>query len=195
MVDPTPIRKETDTPDSEPVFPGVEAALVQSIDDKRSLSIKTLFLRDTPPQHHEKVLAELFSVTAVIGLREKLIELKREKLNAERRLSELRVDPEKRTQLVDEVNRLLGEASSYREGAEKRFRDSGRQGVFTPVGADKTKISGFVTDIASKRQELETLDLDIKRQRDELEKAIRNWGVAIENTESEIAIRREAYGA
>lgn len=195
MADPIPLRKEGNTAEAEPVFPGVEAALVQSIDDKRSLSIKTLFLRDTPPQHHEKVLAELFSVTAVIGLREKLIELKREKLNAERRLADLRADPDKKAQLLEEVNGLLREAAAYREGAEKRFRDSGRVGVFAPVGADKTKISGFVTDIEAKRKEIANIDLDMARQRDELEKAIRNWGIAIENAESEIKIRREAYGA
>lgn len=195
MADPIPLRKEDKTSDVEPVFPGVEAALVQSIDDKRSLSIKTLFLRDTPPHQHEKVLSELFSVTAVIGLREKLIELKREKVNAERRLSELRADPEKKGVLTEEVNTLLTESASYRKEAEKRFRESGRQGVFTPVGAEKTKISGFVTDIETKRKEIANIDLDMKRQRDELEKAIKNWSIAIENTESEIAIRREAYGA
>lgn len=191
-----PIRK--DTPDEpakvEPVFPGVEAALAQAIDERRSLSLKTMFLQKTAPHEHERVLSSLFCVTAVVALREKIIELKRERGNAEQRLSELSGNPERREELTNDIRALQAEAGDHSQAEEQKFRASGRQGPFAMVGAAKTKAQGLVTDIERKKRELETLDLDLKRQRDELEKAIKNWGIAIENAEREIVIRREAYG-
>lgn len=194
--DVAPIRKDQDeqTAKVEPVFPGVEAALAQAIDERRSLSLKTMFLQQTPPQEHERVLSSLFCVTAVVALREKIIELKREQGNAEQRLSELSGNPERRTELTNDIRSLQAEAGAHSQTEEQKFRASGRQGSFAMVGAAKTKAQGFVTDIERRKRELETLDLDVKRQRDELEKAIKNWGIAIENAEREITIRRAAYG-
>jgi hypothetical protein len=189
-----PIRKSGDTPDVEPVFPGVEAALVQAIDDKRSLSLKTMFLQKTAPKEHERVMASLFCVTAVIALREKVIECKREQQNAQELLDGLSNNPEKIAAIKAEIVQLQADAANHSADEEKKFRAAGRTGAFALVGAAKTRATGFVTDIQKKQNELVALDADTTRQRDELQKAVKNWGVAIANAEREIAIRRESYG-
>lgn len=194
MGDVEPIRKDVEPPAVEPVFPGVEAALVVSISEKQSLSIKTMFLRDTKPQDHERVMASLFCVSAVVALREKLIELKNERANAQRRLASVSVDPEKRETLEQELQGLQAEKTEYQTKAEAKFRANGRSGAFVAAGADRTKLNGLTSDIFAKANEIKSLDGDTKIQREQLEKAIHNYGIAIELTESEIAIRREAYG-
>ncbi len=199
MGDVEPIRKTADATDGqdakvEPVFPGVEAALVQAIDEKRSLSLKTMFLQKTPPKEHEQVLASLFCVTAVIALREKVIEYRHEQEKTKALLASLAADPEKRKQIETDIRQLQTDSGKHAQDEESKFRASGRTGAFALVGAAKTRATGFVSDIHRKVTELAALDADIARQRGELENAIKNWGVAIANAEREIAIRRESYG-
>ena len=189
-----PIRKEPQTPAAEETQPGIDLGYAYAIDEKRSLSVRTIFAQGTSPKLQEKIIGQLFSVTAVAGLKEKLIEHKRERANAERRLTEISVDPERRTALLAEIESLKAESLAHAETEEQKFRASGRHGTFKMVGAANTKAQGYVADITRRDKELETLDLDMKRQRDELQKAIDNYGVAIANVESEIALRREAYG-
>lgn len=201
MVDPTPIRKE-DTPDdpkAEPVFPGVEAALVISIDDKRSLSIKTMFLRDTPPAQHESTLASLFCVTEVVKLREKQIEERYNLANAERRLKQLLDgDPQfadKKAKLQEEMNGLLSDSAELRRRDEEAFREGGRTGKYQPAGAVKSKLSGAATDIEKKRLEIKAVDDEVANHIHNCRKAIENYrDVVLPNLDSQIAIRREAYG-
>lgn len=201
MVDPTPIRKE-DTPDEtavEPVFPGVEAVLGVSIDEKRSLSIKTLFLRDTPPQQHEATLASLFCVTEVVKLREKRIEETYNLANAERRLKQLlEGDPQftdKKAKLLDEMNQLLSDSAELRRDDERDFRASGRTGAYRPEGRVKSKIAGYAADVEKKRLEIKAVEDEVAQHILNCRKAIENYrDVVLPNIDSQIAIRRAEYG-
>lgn len=199
MADAIPLRKSPDLEDGEQALPGgdlpgLDIGYAFSIDERRSLSVRTTFGRGATCEVQEKILARIFNTTAVMGLREKLIEHKREQKNARRRLEELSGDPSKKKELEGEISALQVEATSFAKQAETRFRESGRTGTYSPAGADKTRIMGFGTDIEKRRKAIADLDADLERQRGELRNAIENYGVAISNVESEIAIRRESYG-
>lgn len=183
------------TATADPVFPGVNAAITYPIGERGGgIHLSTMFLRDDPGLDQEKILAKTMSVCAVVGLRENLIVHERERGNAERRLSELASDPEKKKALEAEIQTSLTEAATAKESAEKEFRESGRTGPFKLVGVAKNVVDAAVRDVEKKRKEIADLDKDLDRKREELRKAITNYGVAISNVEREIAIRREAYG-
>lgn len=199
MGDVAHIRKEdvTDAPAAEPVFPGVEAAIVQQIDTNRTLSMKTLFLRDAKPNEHEFVLASLFSVAAVTALREKVIENKRERANAEARLKDLdfssELNPARVEKIKAEITELRQDLTVFRTDDERKFRES-RSGEYRPAGVAKNTMAKYDADIAKKEAELKDLERQLADQKAALVKAIQNYTLAIENAESEIAIRRQAYG-
>jgi hypothetical protein len=187
---------DTGSIEAKPVFPGVNASISVQIGDNRGIHLATMFLRDDPGEFQERCLSKIMSVTAVIGLKEKLVENRRELANAERRLGDLTAnDPkaDERKAKTAELNALLSESAEYRRKDEEKFYAT-RNGDYEPVGKAQTTISGFVQDIDKLRRELKTLDADLDRQRDELKRAITNYGVSIFNIEAEIRLRREAYG-
>lgn len=186
-----PIRKDNETPKE---LPGFDVSFSSSIDEKRQIAVRTMFDQGTPGKERERILAGMLSTVSIIGLREKLIEYKRDQQNAQQRLADISADPEKIKAIRAEISQLQLDAGKYSQDEENKFRASGRTGQFTLVGAAKSRAQGFITDIQKKQNEISSLDADLTRQRDELQKAVKNWGIAIENAEREITIRRESYG-
>jgi hypothetical protein len=188
---------DTGSIEAKPVFPGVNASISVQIGDNRGIHLATMFLRDDPGEFQERCLSKIMSVTAVIGLKEKLVENKRELENAERRLRELSDnDPkaEERKAKTAELNALLSESAEFKRKDKEAFYASGRTGDYKTVGKAQTTITGYVQDIEKLRTELTNIEAELGMQRGELKRAIKNYGVSIFNIEAEIRLRREAYG-
>ena len=193
MAEVTALRQPADGDLAEQ--PGVDLQLGFVLNEKTQLSARTMFPQDTPAREQERIVARLISVAAVTSLTEKVIECKRDRKIAEDRLDTLDNGDKRRSELKVEMDELVSEAAEINRKGEEAYHASGRTGQYQPAGKDKAEIKRIGADISAKRQAILNLDDDLKRQRDELEKAIKNYGVAIANAEAEIELRREAYGA
>lgn len=174
--------------------PGVDLSLGFSLNEKTQMSARTMFPQNTPAREQERVIARIISVAAVTSLVEKVVEFKKERQIAQERLADLDDGTKRKSELKAEMDALVSEAAELRRKGQEAYAASGRTGEYKPAGGDKRVLDGIQADIAGKRQAIVNLDDDLKRQRDELEKAVKNYGIAIANAEREIAIRREAYG-
>lgn len=186
-------QKATGTPDDK-LEVGIDVGYSCAIDERRQLSLRTMFPQATPPQVQERVLAQIASVAAIMGLRELVIEHKRESANAQARFDELQADPKRKAEIKAELDALVGSRGEAADNFEKAFRANGRQGQWKPAGKEKGTLDALDRDIERLARESDAIDADLAKKRADLATAIRNWTVAIENAEREIAIRREAYG-
>jgi hypothetical protein len=191
MVEPTSLRKPDEGDLSD--VPGVDVSLGFVLTEKTQMSMRTMFPQNTPAAEQERILARVISVAAITSLREKVIEFKKDRVIAEERLATLDDGTKQTSEIKAAIDALVSDAGELRRKGETAYRETGRGGEYKPVGNDKRMLDGIQRDIADKRQALVNLDADLTRQRDEITKAIKNWGVAIANAEREIAVRREAY--
>ena len=173
--------------------PGVDVNYVFSVDEKRSLSFRTMFAQATPPGVQERILGRIIAVGAIAALKEKLIEFRKDQANAARRLAEL-VDPKRLAEIQVEIDALNVQTIERLNAMEAAHQISGRQGEFRPVGREKAEIEGIRKDVDKLEHERNDLRNELVRQRTELEGAIGNWAVAIANAEAEIEVRRASYG-